>query len=587
MTSRTLNRSLIIHNDLALGYGTTLQTRGTSPETAEQKIEIDFIFRSNNEIRYLDTNKYTRASIHTNGPLIHYVFDPNSAGVDNDNTILAPIPIIAVGRWIRVTSSSSSYSYATVAELIADIVVVETIAPGTQVAVSGYHEAGDFGGGAFYWDELSTETHDGGMVLTPTGRTDPGRWIRIISTLLSVHHFGAVGDNIVNDRTAVEAALTASATYKISVAFRDLSYNVAGFDLTITSSIRIIGTGWPLLYGGTQLTFACNSVSIINLGIVNWTEGINLEPQSGTGTGVATYNFEQFNAVGCAYGMQCTDAAAVVETLRIRGGYFQGALLRHAYYFVGKVEVADIENIKIESIGNVSDNNITVGIGLGVTTQDCDTIIIRNCEMKGFIANTNIRCNAIQIAGDRVIIANNIISDVEGAGTGKTAIDIFGNCVITNNTINCPAAVAGIYISELTDSNIADNQITALNNAIQSAAPLITYAIQHTIFSNNFLKADKGITFTEARQVRIDNNIFVCAVPIDGNYKHDWWFRDGVMTTTSAKFLAQGDIVNLMTYKQLGLMVWDETLGQPLYVGGVGIGGIWVDATGATVHTPV
>lgn len=670
MTSRTLNRSLIIHKDLALGYGTTLQTRGISPETAEQKIELDFIFRDVNEIRYLDTNRYTRASLHTNGPLTHYVFDPISAGIDDGNTILAPIPVIAVGRWIRVTSNSASLNYETVADLIADIAIIATIAPNTQVTVSGYHTAGDFGGGAFYWDAYSTETHDGGMVLTPTGHTDPGRWIRIISTLLSVHHFGAVGDGITNDRTAIEASLTASATYKLTVAFRDLTYDVAGFDLTITDNIRILGTGWPILLNGIQLTLACNSVSIINFGIVDWTEGVNLEPQSGTGTGVATYNFEQFNAVRCAHGMKCIDANAIVETLRIRGGYFNGSNLRHAYYFVGKVEVADIENLKLEAIGSIANNDITVGIGLGVLSRDCDTVIIRNCEISDLTAALDIKCCAFEIIGDRITITDNIIKNINGTGATKKAIYTAGtNCIVTNNSItnggesagegwitcesdgddnnfivannvldgetgitgtfmylagigtvngnrmsgdaiargitlvgqpthkqfhitsnyiDCPAAFYGIYAVELVNSVIDDNHIIADGNAIESAAPLATYAIQDTIISNNYLEGDKGILFTEAQNIRLDNNIFnTVTAEIGGNYKYGWWFIDGVMTTTSAKLLSVIDIVNTMPYKQLGITIWDETLNQPMHAIGPLDADAWVDSAGLVVHVPI
>jgi len=587
MTSRTINRSLIIHEDLALGAGQVLQTRG-EVTLSEQKIELDFIFRDINEIRSLDVLRYTRASLHVDAnALIHYVYDPTSAAIDDGNLVLAPIPVIPVGRWLRVTSGGSggsNYSYSTVSELIADITVVETVAPGAQVAVSGYHVAGDFGGGAFYWDPLSTDAHDGGMVLTPSGRTDPGRWHRIISTKLSVHHFGAVGDNVTNDRTAIENALTAGAMNNLIVEFRDLDYDVNGLDLTITEHIQIEGNGFSNLYNGVQITFANEYVGIRNIGIVNWSGGINLAPP-GSPIGSATYDFISFSAVGCAYGIQSLDVNAITATLRVRGGAFQGSDMRYAYYFVGKVEIADIENVKIASIGNTSDNLETVGIGLSVTTKDCDTVIVRNCEMKGFIANTDIRCNAIQVAGDRIIITNNIISDVQGAGDNKVAIDIYGNCVITNNTINCPAAVAGIYVSELTNSNIADNQITALDYAIQSAPPLTVYAIQNTIFSNNYIKADIGISFTEARMVRLDDNIF-STIPTQGNFKYDWWFIDGVMTTASVNFLAEGDPVNIMPYKQIGLMVWDETLGKPLYVGGLGLNGIWVDSTGATVHTP-
>jgi len=669
MTSRTINRSLIIHNDLALGAGQTIQTRGTET-LSEQKIELDFIFREANEIRYLDVLRYTRASIHTAGPLIHYVYDPTSAAIDDGNLVLAPIPTIPVGRWLRVTSGGSggsNYSYATVAELIADTTVIETVAPGAQVAVSGYHMAGDFGGGAFYWDPLSTDSHDGGMVLTPNGRTDPGRWHRIIATKLSVHHFGAVGDNVTNDRTAIEAALTAGALYKLIIEFRDLSYNVAGLDITIVGDIQIQGNGFSNLYNGVQITFANEYVGMHRIGIVDWSGGINLAPP-GSPIGEATYNFEAFSAVRCAYGIRSLDPNAITATLRVRGGFFEGPQVRQCYYFEGKVAVVDIENIKIKEIGNTSDNIPTYGIALGVTTNDCDTVLIRNCEITGLISNTDINCFAIYVKGSKTTVTDNIITNINGAGEGKRAIYVVGeSCVITNNVItnggestnggwircessnddnnfivsnnildattgklgmamylagvgtvngnrisgdsiervitlvgqpafqqfhitsnyiDCPAARYGLLCVELNSSIIDDNHIKVNLIAIESQVPSATYAIQNTIFSNNYLEASTGIKFTEAQKVRLDNNIFETTTELLGNYKYSWWFIDGVMSTTSAKLLAIGDIVNIMPYKQIGVMIWDETLGKPLYAAGNAAGSLWVDSAGTTVHTP-
>jgi len=100
MTLRTINRSLIVHNDFALGYGPVIQTRGSNT-AAEQKVELDFIFRTVDEIRVLDFVRYTRVSLHTLGPVINYYFDITSAAVDDGDTVLAPLPVVSLGRWIK------------------------------------------------------------------------------------------------------------------------------------------------------------------------------------------------------------------------------------------------------------------------------------------------------------------------------------------------------------------------------------------------------------------------------------------------------------------------------------------------------
>ncbi len=101
MAFRTINRSLIVLNDLALGSVPVVQTRGTVTQ-AERMIELDFIFRTVAEIRALDGTKHPRVSLHTAGPLIQYYFDATSAGVDDGDLILAPVPVVALGRWLKV-----------------------------------------------------------------------------------------------------------------------------------------------------------------------------------------------------------------------------------------------------------------------------------------------------------------------------------------------------------------------------------------------------------------------------------------------------------------------------------------------------
>jgi hypothetical protein len=58
--------------------------------------------------------------------------------------------------------------------------------------VFGYWQAGDGGGGEFYWDPTSTLQADRGTVLSVAQGS--GRWIRLYSGPLNVRWFGAMGD---------------------------------------------------------------------------------------------------------------------------------------------------------------------------------------------------------------------------------------------------------------------------------------------------------------------------------------------------------------------------------------------------------
>ena len=94
-------------------------------------------------------------------------------------------------------------------------------APTSQHAIAvalGYWQPGDGGGGLFYWDENSTAAPDQGTVLTVPNQSPPllpeqlppGRWLRIYSGPLNVRWFGARGDGMQNDATAINLALDAA-----------------------------------------------------------------------------------------------------------------------------------------------------------------------------------------------------------------------------------------------------------------------------------------------------------------------------------------------------------------------------------------
>ena len=116
-TQRTLNRNLIVHNDLNIGYGTEVQERG-EVQAAEQKIELVFIFRTLDEIRYLNNSKYTRVALHqANAPLIEYAFDATTAASDDGDEVLAPLPAVTLGRWLKVNGSPPTADTTSLADI--------------------------------------------------------------------------------------------------------------------------------------------------------------------------------------------------------------------------------------------------------------------------------------------------------------------------------------------------------------------------------------------------------------------------------------------------------------------------------------
>lgn len=79
------------------------------------------------------------------------------------------------------------------------------------IEVLGYYEAGDGGGGTFYWDATSTEADNGGTIIQATGVTT-GRWKRVYSGAVNVKWFGAKSDYDANGGDTNNAPFFQAAT---------------------------------------------------------------------------------------------------------------------------------------------------------------------------------------------------------------------------------------------------------------------------------------------------------------------------------------------------------------------------------------
>jgi hypothetical protein len=109
--SRIIHRQLIGHEDFALGHGTVWQKRG--PETLEfQQVEIEWIFRTVDEIKALDYNVYTHIAIHQIGPVIQYYYDPDSHAIPDDYNVIKPnsVHLTQGGRYIRIPTGGGGGS---------------------------------------------------------------------------------------------------------------------------------------------------------------------------------------------------------------------------------------------------------------------------------------------------------------------------------------------------------------------------------------------------------------------------------------------------------------------------------------------
>ena len=144
----SINKVPIVHSDIAIGSGLISQQRG-SVITSEQKIELNWIFRTTTEIRDLDFTMYSRVSLHQAGALKEYWFNTASAESDDDDTVLVPTASPTLGRWILVVESSGFLLKAG-DSMTGDLVWLN--ATSTQTRLETIAEADNVGNGLRFYD---------------------------------------------------------------------------------------------------------------------------------------------------------------------------------------------------------------------------------------------------------------------------------------------------------------------------------------------------------------------------------------------------------------------------------------------------
>ena len=110
-------------------------------------------------------------------------------------------------RFYRMRTIVSAANNLVTVGALADLRALSAVSGNADVTVRGYYAAGDGGGGQFYWDANSTDADDRGVTIVPASNPSTGRWKRTVQSELNVKWFGAVGDGVVVDTPAIQAAL--------------------------------------------------------------------------------------------------------------------------------------------------------------------------------------------------------------------------------------------------------------------------------------------------------------------------------------------------------------------------------------------
>lgn len=140
--------------------------------------------------------------------------------------------------------------------------------------VAGYATANDGGGGQFSYDPSSSEADNNGTVIEPANSI--GRWLRVFSGAYNVRWFGAKGDGIANDTTAIQNAADTAATGNAETTIRGIEifapagvYLVNQIDLSRGTTVTGEGPDLTIFrkVGTTDFAFNFDSTGVPATGV--------------------------------------------------------------------------------------------------------------------------------------------------------------------------------------------------------------------------------------------------------------------------------------------------------------------------------
>jgi hypothetical protein len=364
----------------------------------------------------------------------------------------------------------SEYSRVSVVATIAALKAL-TVRPAI-VQVNGYYAAGDGGGGTFRWNASDTTADNGGTIIIPdSGGT--GRWNRVNTQTVDVRAFGAVGDGVTVDTSAINAAINSGAkeilftggTYLINASLAPLS----------GQTLRGVGPGGGASFPAAKITCATAEVSLIS---ATSKSGIQVRDLWLHSTVASTTTSS--NGVALTSCTQCK-----VQNVRVSGVSWGGVYLdsctdcevAHCYMtgWTGTIQdSADVTLYRTCTTCRVEFNTLEGGGWHGVLCQDPGGSLT---PTKNIIAHNRIGAHTaygiisynVTAANSHTQIIGNQIEGITGAnpsGSGGAGIYIqsAGGCIITGNSIrNCCTSTSN---QTLTPAGIGINNINSASGLI-------------------------------------------------------------------------------------------------------------------------
>jgi hypothetical protein len=324
---------------------------------------------------------------------------------------------------------------------------------------------------------------------------------------VSVMDFGAVGDGVTDDTTAIQAAIAYAASANgATILFPAGTYSYTDFVVDV-SNTHIVGVGWGVTILKPQgwidgIRFAngypgANPI-VYNVSISNLTMDCTAQiagPNDTYGNGINFNNCDSF-------------AARDVQVLKhkqqgIVSSYFNGSSL-----------------YPVQSVGYIVDNEVdstqSNNICIGVEAQPQGLIISRNrVKVPGNASTVALyvgNATGIQAGGDIIVTDNIVTGPVGSTGIGVKVENTQNRVVISNNNIY--GLGTGIRVQRNTVGAFTHNY-TITGNSVQNfttygiiAFPIPTAENSKVLISANHIYTDNAGS-GDSRAVYVASNAFV------------------------------------------------------------------------------
>lgn len=424
------------------------------------------------------------------------------------------------------------------------------------IAVKFHTADGDGGGGNFYWEAGAapgTYVDNGGTVIVPNGGDGSSAWVRVFSGGVYVEYFGAKGDSVSNDSTAVQKAVDYCSESGDAILFsKSKKYLASGIQFSNGNSYLIIGEESVIDAGGADCFLVDGATLNINSLIIEGADDAILYTSASVSSSIeliarnsvirnssraieadraqpAGLTFSSITIDGCEFTGNYIDvvfSTAVIEKAIVSGSRFSdggpralvlsstssdsgdhlitGNIFNNYSNDLGGTD-ADGQFMRVNGKRVVIDGNIFDGLYIIPPTTGSDTEGIRS-------------------SASEIIVSNNVFKDA-GMAEAVVALKSGRNAIVTGNIFEC----SDEYNTLAVDSGWNTRAILAKTNS--------------KISNNTFINfggtcVDTPDSGPSLGTVEISDNLFVdCEC---GNYSGNTLLRLGSVGT---KYIITGNVV--------------------------------------------